>query len=151
MQLVNNVMALWNAHDTTRIGDYYDPDFFGVDVALHEPVVGHDGLARQMQDYITAFPDLQFTTERTVCQDESVALYWTAHGTHTGSILNIPPTGRRVDVRGVTFLTVLAGRVKEAVHVWDMAGLLRSLGLLPDLLDDSVKPLVPHFSPQDLG
>lgn len=151
MQLVDNIIALWNAHDTTRIADYYSSDFVGVDVALREPVVGHNGLAQQMQDYVTAFPDLEFKTEKTICQEENAAVYWTARGTHTGMIMNIPPTGRHIEVSGMTVMTILAGRVKEAVHVWDMAGLLRSLGLLPDLINDSLRPLVPHFTPEDLA
>ena len=47
--------------------------------------------------------------------------------------MNIPPTGRAVRIRGVSLLTVADGRLKRARRIWDLAGLLRSFGLLPEL------------------
>jgi hypothetical protein len=51
--------------------------------------------------------------------------------------MNIPPTRRPIEIRGVTLLTVETTpegpRVSRAAYVWDLAGLLRRLGLLPDL------------------
>lgn len=132
MELVNNLTALWNAHDTARIGDIYSHDFVGRDVAFPSPVTGHDGLAEQMDRYFEAFPDLEFTNEKVVVQSNTIALYWRARGTHRGTLMNIPATGRQVDVCGTTMLTVHDGKVQDAVHVWDMAGLLRTIGLLPD-------------------
>jgi len=47
--------------------------------------------------------------------------------------MNIPPTGRAVAVRGTSVLTVEDGKIKRAFRIWDVAGLLRSIGLLPEL------------------
>jgi hypothetical protein len=47
--------------------------------------------------------------------------------------MNIPATGRRVEVRGASFLTIEAGKVTRATMLWDVAGMLRGIGLLPDL------------------
>lgn len=132
MELVNNLTALWNAHDTAHIGDIYSNDFVGKDVAYPPLVTGHEGLAAQMDRYFEAFPDLEFTNEKVVVQSDTIALYWRARGTHRGTLMNIPATGRQIDVCGTTILTVHDGKVQDAVHVWDMAGLLRTIGLLPD-------------------
>jgi predicted ester cyclase len=80
-----------------------------------------------------AFPDLHLTQEAMVVQGDRVALFWTACGTHRGKIMNIPPTGRRVQVRGASLFTLEGGMIKHALIIWDVAGLLRSIGLLPDL------------------
>jgi hypothetical protein len=37
-------------------------------------------------------------------------------------------------VRGVSLLTLESGKIKHAHYIWDVAGLLRAIGLLPDLL-----------------
>jgi predicted ester cyclase len=58
---------------------------------------------------------------------------WTARGTHRGSVMNIPPTGRAINVRGVSVLTIENAQVKNAIYIWDVAGLLRNIGLLPEL------------------
>jgi predicted ester cyclase len=71
--------------------------------------------------------------EEMVVQGNRVAVVWKARGTHQGTLMNIPATGRPVAVRGVTLLTVAEGKVSRALYLWDVAGLLRDLGLLPEL------------------
>jgi hypothetical protein len=69
----------------------------------------------------------------TLVKDATVIAVWTARGSHRGPFLNIPPTKRRFEVRGVSKLSFQGGRVQRDIHVWDVAGLLRAIGLLPDL------------------
>ena len=47
--------------------------------------------------------------------------------------MNIPPTGKKIAVKGVSILTIHEGRIVRGLYVWDVAGMLRDLGLLPDL------------------
>jgi len=49
-----------------------------------------------------AFPDLQFTLDVALEQDDLVTGRWTMSGTHTGTLdlLGIPPTGRPVTLSG---------------------------------------------------
>jgi hypothetical protein len=47
--------------------------------------------------------------------------------------MNIPPTGRNVEVLGTSVLTVGDGKIARGLYIWDVAGLLRSIGLLPEL------------------
>ena len=68
-----------------------------------------------------------------VIQGDRVALFWTAYGTHEGRLMNIPPTHRKIAVRGASLLTVENEKISHGLYVWDVAGLLRSIGLLPDL------------------
>ena len=61
------------------------------------------------------------------------AIVWMAEGTHQGTIMNIPPTGHRVVVRGVSIIDVEDGLIVRGQYIWDLAGMLRHLGLLPEL------------------
>ena len=83
--------------------------------------------------YLTAFPDLQFTNEVPIVEGNRAATSWVANGTHLGRLMNIPPTGRQVRVRGVSLLTIENDQVQRATYIWDVAGLLRDIGLLPEL------------------
>jgi predicted ester cyclase len=58
---------------------------------------------------------------------------WNVRGTHQGTLMNIPPTGRQISVRGVSLLTIENAKVRRATYIWDVAGLLRAVGLLPEL------------------
>ena len=61
-------------------------------------------------------------------------------GTHEALFLNVPTTHQPVSVSGTGLFTVEDEQITHAVHLWDLAGLMRSAGLLPDLLDGSASP-----------
>ena len=129
----DTINRAWNSHDIGNVLRYYAPDYVGSDVGLAEPVNGHQGLQTMLETYWKAFPDLHFTVTNTVVQDCCVALVWQAEGTHQGPIMNIPPTGRKVQVRGVSIIDVKDGLVVRGQYIWDLAGMLRHMGLLPEL------------------
>jgi steroid delta-isomerase-like uncharacterized protein len=132
-QMVKNLVEAWNAHDLERTVEFYASDFEGTDVAQATPQRGPDGIRQTMSRYFQAFPDLYFEVETLIVQAEHAVLAWTAYGTHEGKLMNIPPTGRSVQIKGVSLLIISDGKIRQASYVWDVAGLLRHLGLLPEL------------------
>lgn len=61
-----------------------------------------------------AFPDLQMSVQEMVAEGDKVAVLWTLHGTHTGSgYEGLPPTGTRVEIRGITIWRIVNGRIVE--------------------------------------
>jgi steroid delta-isomerase-like uncharacterized protein len=135
-RLVRNIIQALNSHDVEGILSFYAPDYSGSDVAEANPQQGLEGMRRSLTAYLSAFPDLRLGEFETVGQDSRVAVRWVAHGTHRGTVMKIPPTGRRISVYGSSFLTLNGGRIQRSITVWDVAGMLRSIGLLPDLLND---------------
>jgi steroid delta-isomerase-like uncharacterized protein len=132
-QLVTDLIAAWNDHDVDRIVTFYAEVYEGVDVAYAQPRRSRDDIRQTMRVYLQAFPDLSFTIEELVVQDYRAAVAWIGRGTHQGRLLNIPPTGREVIVRGTTFFTVKNCQIIHSLHIWDLAGALRAIGLLPEL------------------
>lgn len=47
--------------------------------------------------------------------------------------MNIPPTEHTVNVRGTSLVALQGGKIRRALRIWDLAGLLRDLKLLPEL------------------
>lgn len=131
-RLVTELMEAWNAHDVERTITFYAPEYEGVDVALAHPQRGPVAVGQNLMRYIRAFPDLHFTTE-TIIQRNRVALIWTAYGTHQGVLMRIPPSGRCIEVRGTSILTFQQSKIIHGLYIWDLAGLLRTIGLLPEL------------------
>jgi steroid delta-isomerase-like uncharacterized protein len=132
-QLVTNLVNAWNAHDVDRVANLHAPDYEGVDVGEAVPRRGTDGTRQAMRRYLRAFPDLQFVEEATVVDGDRVAWVWRIRGTHLGPIMHIPPSGHCVEMRCVALLTLADGKIKQATYVWDVAGFLRAIGLLPEL------------------
>jgi steroid delta-isomerase-like uncharacterized protein len=131
-QFVMDLLAAWNAHDLDRVASFYAPDFIGIDVGQAKPQRGPRERCVVLAGYMHAFPDLSFTGEALV-EGQRAVLSWTMRGTHRGTLMRIPPTGREVAVRGVSILTIADGKVTHGETIWDTAGLLRALGLLPEL------------------
>ena len=125
--------AAWNAHDLDGLSALVAPHFEGTDVAEAGVAHGPEGFRRQAAIYLTAFPDLHLTFDEVFIDGPRVAVRWSSQATHTGPFLHIPPTHRRVSGKGVSLLTVEGGRLRRSERVWDVAGLLRAFGLLPDL------------------
>ena len=132
-ELMARLVQAWNAHDLEAIAACYAPDYVGLDVAQATPLRGSHGARAAAARYLRAFPDLQLSGDWLI-QDRRVALIWTLRGTHQGRLLRIPPSGRAITVRGVSVLTVRDDHITEGDSVWDVAGFLRAIGLLPELL-----------------
>jgi steroid delta-isomerase-like uncharacterized protein len=132
-KLVTDLIAAWNAHDIDRIAAFYAENYEGIDVAYPKPRQNREDIRQTMSLYIHAFPDLCFTVEELVVQDSQAAVAWIGRGTHLGRIMNIPPTGREIMVRGTSFFTIKDWQITRSLHMWDVAGILRSMGLLPEL------------------
>ena len=123
----------WNSHDINKVISFYAPEYVGADIGQASPLRGHDDLRAMLENYWKAFPDLRFVIMDTVIQNSRIAIIWLGEGTHQGTFMNIPPTGRKVEVRGVSIIDVEYGLVVRGQYIWDMAGMLRHMGLLPEL------------------
>ena len=135
-RIAEQLRVALSGRDVDGLATLATPGVVGHDVSEATPRHGRDGVRQALARYLDAFPDLQIVNDGAVIADDAVALNWVARGTHRGAFLNIPPTGRTVEVQGVALLAVEGGRVAQWSLVWDVAGLLRGLGLLPELAAD---------------
>jgi steroid delta-isomerase-like uncharacterized protein len=130
--LIQNLITAWNAHDVVRAATFYTDDYVGIDIAQSQPQHGAAARMHILRSYVQAFPDLALRGD-TLLEGERAVLIWEMEGTHRGRFMNVPPTGRRVIVRGVSVLTFRDGKIAQGLNIWDTAGLLRTIGLLPQL------------------
>ncbi|MDQ3996086.1 MAG: ester cyclase [Gemmatimonadota bacterium] len=111
------------------------PETFAPDCIVHitgspDPLRGPDAFAQFVGGLLAAFPDVHFEVEDQVESGDTVAVRWTAEGTHTQPLGNIPPTGKRVRIDGIVFDRLAGGKVVERWEQWDQTGMLRQLGLM---------------------
>jgi steroid delta-isomerase-like uncharacterized protein len=132
-QAVRDLVAAWNDHDTDRAVSFYAHDVAMYDVGDGKPQIGHEGFIRMFAGLLRAFPDAQFVEEQLIVQGERAALFWTLEGTHQGRLMNIPATGRPVRAKGVSYFEFRDDKVVRIDRIWDVAGVLRTIGLLPEL------------------
>lgn len=121
----------WEILDTPGlIDEVYDPG-----LVWHEPDRDIEGLeeARQFIDmYKTAFPDLGATVEDVIAEGDKVVTRVTLRGTHQGEIEEFgPPTGRRIELEGITIHRIENGKIVEEWETYDNLGAMQQLGLVP--------------------
>jgi steroid delta-isomerase-like uncharacterized protein len=130
---IAELIDAWNAHDPARVAVCYAPDYVGEDVGAPGFQRGPDEIRKVTQYYLRAFPDLRIDLDDLIEDGDKAVIVWTLRGTQRGTFMRIPPTQRVVAVRGTTIVELEAGLIARATRIWDVAGLLRAIGLLPEL------------------
>lgn len=125
---------IWNKGNLAAADDVASPNFI---VHTNMPgIPGHPDIEQMKQSvaiYRTAFPDLNTTFDAMVAEGDMIAVRFTAHGTHRGSLLGIAPTGKEATVANITIYRMAEGRIVEQWGMTDSLGLLRQLGIAPPL------------------
>lgn len=87
-----------------------------------------------------AFPDLHVTIEDMLCDGDKVVTRQTFTGTHLGTYLGVPATGRRVAWGVIDILRLKEGRAIEHWSEANVLSLLEQIGGLPSGQFDASRP-----------
>jgi steroid delta-isomerase-like uncharacterized protein len=96
----------------------------------HGQVAGPEGYRMFFSGMRTAFPDMSVALETMVADEESIAIAYTLTGTHNGPLMGIPPTGKKIKIRGMQIAKFKDGKMVERWGSSDELGMLQQLGIL---------------------
>jgi steroid delta-isomerase-like uncharacterized protein len=123
----------WNDHDVDAIVEMHTPGSVFENHTTGDVNVGREAIGQAIRGIFTVFPDLQFETRRAYIRDDLVVQEWTARGTHLGMMsrsgLEVEPTGKSVEYRGMDVIPIEDGLVARKDVYSDGVTLLRQLGL----------------------
>lgn len=109
------------------------PDVVSHDPAEAEEVRGIDAHKERVRGYRTAMSDLEVVFDDLIATGDNVITRWTARGTNDGELMGMPPTGKRVEITGISIDRFDAdGKLVETWDQWDNAGFMTQLGLSPE-------------------
>jgi predicted ester cyclase len=117
---------LLESRDPTAAEDLFAPEFVSHNMPPGFPA-GFPGVRRFFELFSAAFPDVEVTIDELVADGDRAAVATTMTGTHTGELMGIAPTGRRVSVTGIDVVRVEDGRIVEHRGLTDTVGLMRQL------------------------
>lgn len=117
----------WQKGRAAMVDELHSPDFVDHDAAGRAP--DREGFKQGITDLYEGFPDLFTEVEDLVVDPDrsSVAVRWTATGTHRGVFMGLPPTGNRVSFKGIEIIRIHGGRIVERWGEWDGIDLLQQL------------------------
>ena len=75
-----------------------------------------------------AFPDLKMTVNLMVAEGDLVTVVWTFVGTNTAAGYGLPPTGVKLELRGITVWRIVDGRIREEWTSFDQLQAARQFG-----------------------
>jgi steroid delta-isomerase-like uncharacterized protein len=116
----------------TAGGDAAVPELLAPDEVHHWGIGGDTtGVApftERLRLFLAAFPDIAFTVDQIVSQDDLVASRWTATGTHRAEWQGIAPTEREVTWSGINIFRFACGKIAESWGEADHISLRQQLG-----------------------
>jgi predicted ester cyclase len=122
-----------NQGDVSIVDELIAPDFFN-HAAPPGTNRGPSSLRWLATMLRTAFPDLHFTIEELVAEEDIVAGRLTTSGTHEGPLPGMPPpSGREVRQEHMHFVRYRDGKAVEHWGVRDDLGMLQQIGVVPEL------------------
>jgi steroid delta-isomerase-like uncharacterized protein len=123
---------VWNQGRDETIDELFGPDTVAHGLGESDaPIRGPEEFRPFYRNMRDTFPDCHITITDVVEDSHQAVVRFDFQGTHKGAGLGIPPTGRRIYVKGMTLVKVRDGKIVEGYNIWDQLGLLRQLGVFP--------------------
>ena len=108
-------------------------ELFSPDIVVHDPDKVLRGL-EQVKQGITrlriAFPDLHYTAEDIIAEDDKVVIRFNGRGTHRGEFRGIPPTDKKMTYTGIMILRFIESKAVDFWGVSDVLGIFQQLGVV---------------------
>jgi steroid delta-isomerase-like uncharacterized protein len=132
-ELIDRYNDAWNRHDVDAIVAMHAPD-----MVFENHTAGERAEGDQVREHIAAifagWPDIEFRTRRLYVRDDLVVQEWTASATHNRMLrrgdLVAPPSGRRLEWKGMDVIPFENGLIKRKDVYSDSVAILRQVGLL---------------------
>ncbi len=125
----------WNKGNVNIADQIFASNYTARDINNPERILrGPAGIKLSVMEMRSSFPDIHFTIDHLVAEGDKVVGAFTIQGTHKGSLLDIPATGKRVTFTAVDVWRFEKGKIVErcCANV-DRLGLLQQLGVVPSI------------------
>jgi ketosteroid isomerase-like protein len=134
-EIARAAIAAWNAHDLSRVAQFYRPDIVMVSADAGE-LKGREQASERDRVFMEAFPDGEMEISASYDSGDTAIVEWLFHGTNTGPLQlpsgeGLSATGKRVSVRGADVVTFEGGAAVKLHSYYDQVELLTQLGLMP--------------------
>jgi steroid delta-isomerase-like uncharacterized protein len=120
---------MYTNKNAALVDELYQEDF--ISRRSGGDVVGSEGMWALLAGLRESWPDLRFTVDQLIAEDDLVVARWHSEGTHTGPYLEVPATGRHIKNTGISIFRIRDGKVAESWLEMDTLGILRQLDVVP--------------------
>jgi steroid delta-isomerase-like uncharacterized protein len=119
----------WKDHDAHSLALYHADNSMVIS-PTHGELHGRPAIEEVYTMWFTAFPDLRFTQDHLLVENDRAVVFFRSSGTHVKPFGNMPPTGRKLEVQGVSLITFKDGLIVHETRYYDATALLVQIGAL---------------------
>lgn len=128
-KIVRRYQEIYNSNDLEALGEVVSDNILTPKIMSGIPT-GMEGAKAAHRIMLAGFPDYQTIIDDLVAEGDKVAARITMSGTHTGSFMGIPGTGKHVSFTGMYIARIADGKIVEHWGEEDGVSLLQQLGVL---------------------
>jgi steroid delta-isomerase-like uncharacterized protein len=96
-----------------------------------DPFIGPHGYMEILGMMRSGFPDIQWTLEEMIAENDTVAARFIMRGTHQATFFGVPASGKKIQVQAVNFYRFSNGKIVEERGQPDLLALLQQIGAIP--------------------
>ena len=142
--IVRKMSESFNSHDATAVANLYTEEAVYMLAGEPEPLRGRKAIEENYAAFFTGFPDMEVEFTLIMASGDKVMVEAVVWGTHTGPFPtpqgDIPPTGRKIEIRFAGVLEVTPdGLIAEDRTYFDSAVMMSQLGLNEPTSETSAK------------
>jgi len=117
-------VAAWNSHHADRLTSLFVKYGSYGEFGLGAVMLGREEIRRYFIAAFAALPDLAITPiGEPLTSGERVFWRWLMTATHQGEFAGMPPTGKRLDLRGGSVLLTRGDEILRAASCFDVASI----------------------------
>ncbi len=128
-ELVNTIIKAWSTKDWALLETVHATDW--IDHSSPDGMNDLNALKGQFGLFTQSFPDLDGELVSIIANGDDVAYQYIMRGTHEVDFMGIPATGKKIEMRGMTFLKMVDGKCTEAWGLMDQMTLMKQIGAIP--------------------
>ena len=132
--LLDHYVDRYNADDLDGVIDLYADD--ATQIMPDGRFDGREAIRERLAQELAAFSDVHHTVRSFVEEGDAFCDEWTFAGTHTAPLRlpdgsELPPTGRRIEIKGMELVLVRDGKVILNTLYYDNLAVAAQLGVIP--------------------
>lgn len=108
------------------LDEIISPDY--LDYGHTPPGRGIEGAKADFRSGQGIFSDVHFTLDDLIAVGEQVVVRWTGNLTHTGEFMGVAPTGKTIDLTGISIYRLSNGKLTETRNAVNWLTLLQEIG-----------------------
>lgn len=118
---------VWNKGRLEAVDELATPDARSYGFPQPESVLNREEFKEYVLEFRRSFTHIHVNVDETVAEGYRVAARWTGQMKHTGSGLGFAPTGRVVEVHGMSMLHLCDGLISEGWNALDLGSIVSFL------------------------